>query len=411
MLGKLIVSEGGRDRVHEIYDEVTVIGRGVEVDLPLKDPQVSELHCELRRGPRGFKVVDLESRAGTQVNGRFVNQHLLANGDTIRIGEARLTFLGDSAEAAEAEAAQEVVQAARTALPPALPTDASGKPRRYYRHEDGRRKNTSWQTPVALLGVLLALFLVYRWSAGDPEEHPHKTRFLQIENEVADAILEEDLDELRGLLKEVQDYNPGIVSADDLMRVESEIRGKVREIERARAEKGAKELYAEIKRRHPEPVEDAAGLAAMVRDYVARYPIGEHRDELEAWARRTTEYARHGGSKEKAARWKELQTEFEDILGRANASLNDLERALAICDELQGDSVWAANFREELEEGRQLAESLAGQRFERDSKEAVAAHGSGDARRVEAARRVMQAWVAIDRAPWSARAKRLLETL
>jgi len=53
---------------------------------------LSDEHAEIRRTPQGFKVIDLESRHGTRVNGRYVNQQVLAEGDEIVLGKVTLVF-------------------------------------------------------------------------------------------------------------------------------------------------------------------------------------------------------------------------------------------------------------------------------------------------------------------------------
>ncbi|MEZ6197965.1 MAG: FHA domain-containing protein [Planctomycetota bacterium] len=93
-MAKLIITEDGRDKIYEIADDVFTIGSGSEADLVLADESVSEIHLEVRKTPQGYRIVDLESKSGTVVNGQAVNQHVLGNGDTIEIGETRITYIG-----------------------------------------------------------------------------------------------------------------------------------------------------------------------------------------------------------------------------------------------------------------------------------------------------------------------------
>ena len=71
------------------------VGRGVGVDLALEDPTVSRLHAEIVvRGPHVY-VSDLGlSTNGTRVNGRPVGRRILAEGDVISLGMARLRIGG-----------------------------------------------------------------------------------------------------------------------------------------------------------------------------------------------------------------------------------------------------------------------------------------------------------------------------
>ena len=60
--------------------------------VPLSDSQVSRRHAEVRRDDYGFRVVDLGSTNGTQVNGVVVKDQLLKDGDTIVVGATSLRY-------------------------------------------------------------------------------------------------------------------------------------------------------------------------------------------------------------------------------------------------------------------------------------------------------------------------------
>jgi hypothetical protein len=76
----------------QLGDEPTVIGRMPECAIPLSDPQVSRRHAEVRRADFGFKVVDMGSTNGTQVNGVTVREQSLADGDVIVVGSTSLRY-------------------------------------------------------------------------------------------------------------------------------------------------------------------------------------------------------------------------------------------------------------------------------------------------------------------------------
>jgi pSer/pThr/pTyr-binding forkhead associated (FHA) protein len=78
-----------------LRDDVTTIGRGLQVDVRLDDPSVSRLHAEIvRRGPYVY-LADLGlSRNGTQVNGRPVARRVLEDGDVLTFGSARCRIEG-----------------------------------------------------------------------------------------------------------------------------------------------------------------------------------------------------------------------------------------------------------------------------------------------------------------------------
>ncbi len=90
------VTEEGRERAVRIPDgqEKIRIGRGETCDIRLDELRASREHCEIVRIPAGWKLVDLESRNGTKVNGLGVNTHLLRPDDKVEIGRSQIVFLG-----------------------------------------------------------------------------------------------------------------------------------------------------------------------------------------------------------------------------------------------------------------------------------------------------------------------------
>jgi hypothetical protein len=85
----LVLPDGGRVA---LGDEPAVIGRMPDCAVPLSDPQVSRRHAEVRRGDFGFKVVDLGSTNGTQLNGVVVKEQALTDGDVIVVGATSLRY-------------------------------------------------------------------------------------------------------------------------------------------------------------------------------------------------------------------------------------------------------------------------------------------------------------------------------
>lgn len=101
--------------VFELTRDVTTIGRGEGVDVTLDDPSVSRLHAELvRRGPHVY-VADLGlSSNGTRVNGRPIGRRVLADGDVVSFGAARVRMGGLTASE---QAADDTVELRRVAAP------------------------------------------------------------------------------------------------------------------------------------------------------------------------------------------------------------------------------------------------------------------------------------------------------
>jgi len=89
---------GGRRHV-VLRQVVTSIGRSLENDIVLDDPDVSRRHAQIRWRHGRFVLFDLSSRAGSFVNDLPVQEHELASGDVILLGGAAVVY-GEGFEAA-----------------------------------------------------------------------------------------------------------------------------------------------------------------------------------------------------------------------------------------------------------------------------------------------------------------------
>jgi hypothetical protein len=91
-MARISISDGTTKREVELVDAVTVAGRSSDHKLHIDDKQASRRHFQIEKTDFGYKLVDLESRNGTRVNDRVVNQALLRPGDRIQVGKHTLTF-------------------------------------------------------------------------------------------------------------------------------------------------------------------------------------------------------------------------------------------------------------------------------------------------------------------------------
>jgi pSer/pThr/pTyr-binding forkhead associated (FHA) protein len=97
----IVVSGPDRGQSFDIEGGVPfVIGRSVATATRLVDGSVSRTHCRIDFERGALRLVDLQSKAGTFVNGRRIARHELREGDTIRIGGTELCFQRDPAEVA-----------------------------------------------------------------------------------------------------------------------------------------------------------------------------------------------------------------------------------------------------------------------------------------------------------------------
>jgi len=93
-----------RDKVYyPLTGLIKQIGRSMDCDIVIPDPQVSRLHARLDKDQDGWVLLDLESQNGTLVNGVKVREKILAPGDVIRIGDMNLTYEIDEAVSASEE--------------------------------------------------------------------------------------------------------------------------------------------------------------------------------------------------------------------------------------------------------------------------------------------------------------------
>jgi len=82
-----------KDSVFTLPDDELTLGRDPANGLPISDPSVSRRHCVISRQDQRFRIRDLDSRNGTQVNGETVKDRWLSHGDQITIGDSVFLFL------------------------------------------------------------------------------------------------------------------------------------------------------------------------------------------------------------------------------------------------------------------------------------------------------------------------------
>ena len=70
----------------------TLIGRGTDCHISLPDPLCSRVHATLSCTPDGWVIRDAESRNGTLVNGQKIDEAMVVDGNTIRVGSAEFEF-------------------------------------------------------------------------------------------------------------------------------------------------------------------------------------------------------------------------------------------------------------------------------------------------------------------------------
>jgi pSer/pThr/pTyr-binding forkhead associated (FHA) protein len=89
----LIQGNSGNTIVHDLHAGVNTIGRGSTCDIILYDDGVSGRHAEILCGVETYKVQDLDSSNGTQVNGRRIMDSDLRDGDIVSFGPVKCAFI------------------------------------------------------------------------------------------------------------------------------------------------------------------------------------------------------------------------------------------------------------------------------------------------------------------------------
>jgi adenylate cyclase len=89
----VITNPNGKETTHELTGRETRIGRVAPlVDLVVHDGRASRLHAIVRKLQTGYTIIDLNSANGTFVNEKKIAEHLLREGDVVRIGETKMRF-------------------------------------------------------------------------------------------------------------------------------------------------------------------------------------------------------------------------------------------------------------------------------------------------------------------------------
>lgn len=88
----IVLSANGEEIDRVELTGSTLIGRGADCDVPLRDVLLSRQHCRIERAGDGWRVCDLKSRNGTLHHGKPVSKLRLSDGVRVRIGRVSITF-------------------------------------------------------------------------------------------------------------------------------------------------------------------------------------------------------------------------------------------------------------------------------------------------------------------------------
>jgi Nif-specific regulatory protein len=131
MQPEIVIVQGPGLGTRYLIDPVeSEIGRAPGCSIVLSDPSAGWKHCSVKNEGGQYVLTDYRTPAGTFVNGRRTQRHVLAAGDQVRIGETVLVFRPEEAES-RIEPAQAFLLRACTVLFlfRALATAQEGEPR------------------------------------------------------------------------------------------------------------------------------------------------------------------------------------------------------------------------------------------------------------------------------------------
>jgi pSer/pThr/pTyr-binding forkhead associated (FHA) protein len=93
-MGWLVLNHNGTDLVvHKLLGEVMTIGRVPLNHVVIDNPTVSAQHAILARLGDSYRLKDLHSTSGTQINGVCITDAELNDGDKIRFGSVVAVFV------------------------------------------------------------------------------------------------------------------------------------------------------------------------------------------------------------------------------------------------------------------------------------------------------------------------------
>jgi pSer/pThr/pTyr-binding forkhead associated (FHA) protein len=87
----VLLKKNGSHKLFPLPSSVTVIGRRHSCDLCIPLMSVSRRHCQLNYDDGALKIRDLDSRNGTYLNGKRIDEAVIQAGDSVKIGP--LTFV------------------------------------------------------------------------------------------------------------------------------------------------------------------------------------------------------------------------------------------------------------------------------------------------------------------------------
>src|SRR5215212_3352075 len=88
----IILADKNQEIDRRELSEAVTVGRSLECGIQIRDALLSRQHCRIEPIGSTWVLTDLNSRNGTFMSGERIAQHVLEDGDVLRIGRVRLCF-------------------------------------------------------------------------------------------------------------------------------------------------------------------------------------------------------------------------------------------------------------------------------------------------------------------------------
>ncbi|MHC4124565.1 MAG: FHA domain-containing protein [Planctomycetota bacterium] len=82
----VLIKKDGAKKVFSLSKDMTIIGRRSDCDLRIPLMSISRKHCQLNCKDGKITVRDLDSRNGTDINDKSINEANAQSGDRLKIG-------------------------------------------------------------------------------------------------------------------------------------------------------------------------------------------------------------------------------------------------------------------------------------------------------------------------------------
>lgn len=100
-----LVVESNKQRIPLDQASIT-IGSGDKSMIQIEDPKLGPIHCQIVKTTAGFKVISIDQKVGTLINGVRVREQALKGGDVVQVGDTRFIYHEDGVPAAKPQTAR-----------------------------------------------------------------------------------------------------------------------------------------------------------------------------------------------------------------------------------------------------------------------------------------------------------------